>query len=241
MSGSSRPSGPVPIGTATVVGPSGLARALVWTAFPLLGAIAAWLVRLAATWAVLVGIPIPGLVRLLTRFPEPEATFGILAIGFVLGLIVAGLAERDYVTLTVDHNEVTLRHGQTSHTFARTSIGAVFVDAKEVVLLGRGTEELVRQRGDLPDVRRIEEAFVAHGYPWRTGGDPYGNEYRRWVDDAPELPAAAHAVLRARDRALRTGDQGDVTELRTELGRLGLVVRDQNKRQYWRRTHRARR
>jgi hypothetical protein len=241
MSGDPRPTDPVPIGTPTVVGPGGLVRALVWITFPLLGAAAAALLKVALSWAAWAEIPIPGLARLLTRFPEPQATFGVLAIGFVLGLIVAGMAERDYVTISVDHNEVTLRHGQTAHTFARTSIGAVFVDAKEVVLLGRGTEELVRQRGDLPNVRRIEEAFVAHGYPWRTGGDPYGGEYRRWVDDAPELPAAAHAVLRARDRALRAGDQADVTDLRTELGRLGLVVRDQNKRQYWRRTQRARR
>jgi hypothetical protein len=68
------------------------------------------------------------------------------------------------------------------------------------------------------------------------GGDPHKDEYRRWVEDLPDLPAGADAVLKARARALDRGDKEDAAQLRLELGKLGIVVRDEGKRQFWRRT-----
>ena len=65
--------------------------------------------------------------------------------------------------------------------------------------------------------------------------DPYLEAYRRWVPGLPEVPAAAEAVFTARQKALTAGDDDDVRELREELGRLGFVVRDDRKKQYWRR------
>jgi hypothetical protein len=54
------------------------------------------------------------------------------------------------------------------------------------------------------------------------------------VPGLPELPATAQALLAARQKALQSGDDGDKREFRAELGRLGYVVRDDRKRQYWR-------
>ncbi|PSK63604.1 hypothetical protein B0E53_04446 [Micromonospora sp. MH33] len=41
-------------------------------------------------------------------------------------------------------------------------------------------------------------------------------------------------MLRARQRAVDAGRGGEAAELRGELARLGVVVRDEGKRQYWR-------
>ena len=112
----------------------------------------------------------------------------------------------------------------------------MFLDGKQLVLLGHETDELAREGGDLPDAERLEAAFRAHGYPWVPGGDPHKDEYRRWVEDLPDLPAGADAVLKARARALDRGDKEDAAQLRQELGKLGIVVRDEGKRQFWRRT-----
>jgi hypothetical protein len=54
------------------------------------------------------------------------------------------------------------------------------------------------------------------------------------VPGLPELPATAHALLAARQKAVDSGDDSDKRELRSELGRLGYVIRDDRKRQYWR-------
>jgi hypothetical protein len=98
-------------------------------------------------------------------------------------------------------------------------------------------EELARKATDL-DADRLQAAFVIHGFPWLAGGDPHKDEFRLWAEDMPDLPAGANALLKARARALGKGGDGkeDAAELRAELARLGIVVRDEKKRQYWRRT-----
>ncbi|WP_442930243.1 CysS/YqeB C-terminal domain-containing protein [Micromonospora sp. LH3U1] len=56
----------------------------------------------------------------------------------------------------------------------------------------------------------------------------------------PARPAAgADALLRARERAVRRDRRDDARELRRELGLIGVVLRDEDKRQYWRLTTRA--
>jgi hypothetical protein len=150
--------------------------------------------------------------------------------------VVAVLAEQDYVRVTVDDDQVTVARGASQRSLPRAWIGAVFLDGRQLVLLGHATDELAREGGDLPDAKRLEAAFAAHGYPWTPGGDPHRDEYRRWVEDLPDLPAGADAVLKARARALDKGDKEDAAQLREELGKLGIVVREEGKRQFWRRT-----
>jgi hypothetical protein len=118
---------------------------------------------------------------------------------------------------------------------ARQGVAAVFVDGGRLVVLDEAGRELARERSDRGRAR-LAEAFARHGWPWRDGGDPYRGRYRRWVPESPDLPAAAHALFKARDRALRRGDGEDAADLRAELARLDLVIRDEDKRQYWRRT-----
>jgi len=114
----------------------------------------------------------------------------------------------------------------------RSSVRAVFVDGRQLVILGTSSEEMVRESCDLPS-DRLADAFRRGGYPWAEA-DPFAAEFRRWVPDVPGLPPGADALLRARDRALQKGDDDDVTDLCRELARLGVVVREDNKRQYWR-------
>lgn len=221
---------------ATVVGPGAPERALVWGGFPLLGAVAGWLVAATAAWvASLRWIPFRGPFKLVASFPDPQATIGAVAVGIAAGVAVAFLAEQDYLVVTVEDDQVTVGRGDASRRVPRASIGAAFLDGKQLVLLGHATEELARQAGDV-DAVRLEGAFLAHGYPWLPGGDPHHDEYRRWVEDAPEESAGANAILRARARTLDQGDEEGAAQLREDLAKLGIVVRDEKKRQYWRRT-----
>jgi hypothetical protein len=222
-------------GGATVVAPAPAERALVWVGFPLIGAVAGWLLKSLAEWATtLPWVPFQGPLELVASVPEPYATIGSLALGAAGGLVVAVLAEQDYVRVAVDDDEVTISRGGSSRRVPRASVAAVFLDGKQLVLLGHATEELDREGGDLPDGKRLQVAFEARGYPWVPGGDPHKDAYRRWVEDLPELPAGADAIFRARARALDRGDKEDAAQLRQELGRLGIVVREEGKRQFWR-------
>lgn len=222
------------IGGATVVAPPAGERTLIRLGFPVAGAGVAWLLKLAAGWvAGLPWAPFQGPFELVASVPEPIATVGALVVGVVAGLVLVYLAEGDYVIARVGDDEVTLTKGGSSTTVLRASVSAVFLDGKQLVVLGRRTEELLRLGGDVK-AASLAAAFEAHRYPWREEGDPHRDAYRRWVDGLPDLPAGADALFRARGRALERDDTDDADQLREELGGMGVVVRDVDKRQHWR-------
>ena len=207
----------------------------VWIGLPLVGAGAGRLLQIVAGWATsLPWAPFQGPFKLVASIPGPQATIGALAFGFVAGLALAALAAAESLTVTVGSDRVTMERDETAREIRRAQLGAVFRDGKCLVLLGRAGEELAGESSDLAE-DRLGAAVVAHGYPWRPDGDPYRDEYRRWVEETPGLPRGADALLKARARAMDKGDSDEVAALRAELIKLGVVVRDEKKRQYWRR------
>lgn len=221
----------------TVVASPGRVRALIWIGFPLVGVGVGWLLLSVAGWvSSLPWAPWQGPFELVASVADhPLATVGALVVGGVAGLVLAFLAWQDDLAVTVSRGGVVLKRGGSSSRVDRDAAEAVFMDGNHLVLLGGSAEELAREKTDLSG-DRLRAAFEAHGFPWRPGGDPYIDDFRRWVEGMPGLPAGADALLKARERALSKGDGRDVTELRTELAKLGVVVREEGKRQYWRRT-----
>jgi hypothetical protein len=210
---------------------------LLWGGAPPLGAGAGWLLKVLVGWiARLPWAPFEGPLKLIASLPEPQVTIGALAIGALAGAALALIATLERLTVTVSDDRVTMVRGDgRRREVERAAVTSVFVDGKRLVLLGAVGEEVAGESSDL-DVGRLAAAFRAHGYPWSAEGDPYRDDYRRWVEGLPGLPAGADALLRARQRALTKGDDGEAVDLRAELARLGVVIRDEKKRQYWRLT-----
>ncbi|WP_185932831.1 hypothetical protein [Streptomyces sp. WAC 01325] len=165
--------------------------------------------------------------------PEPWQSVGSVGVGAVLGLVVGFIAVHESLSVRVSADRVVLGVRDSSQDFGRDRIGLVVRDGKQLVLLGPDGMEIAREECGLPWAR-LAEAFAAHGYRW-ADEDPHLEEFRRWVPGMPGLPDGADALLRAR-AAAREKDAGadDARELRGELSRLGVVVRDEKGRQYWR-------
>ncbi len=104
-------------------------------------------------------------------------------------------------------------------------------------MLGHDSNELAREKTDRP-AARLAEAFLTHGYPWRDQGDPRASQFRLWSETAQGLPAAARPMLSTRARALQEKKAPEPANLRAELINLGVVVRDEGGKQYWRLTDR---
>jgi len=222
-------------GDATVVEESKSGIALMSTLFVLGGAGLGWFIKTGAGWvADLPWAPFQGPFRLITEITdaEPVSTIVALAIGALAGAIFAVLAMADMLRVTLASNHVALRRGSKEQTFARADISAAYVDGKQLVVVGTSGEELAREQTDLGK-DELGDAFRARGYPW-SQDDPYAADFRRWVPDTPDLPPGADALFKAREKAITSGDNDDVAELRSELAKLSVVVRDQDKRQYWR-------
>ncbi|GLY66135.1 YqeB family protein [Amycolatopsis taiwanensis] len=225
--------GEQPSGRATVVDPLSV-RVFVWLGFPLIGAVVVVAIKLAAPWVVsLPWAPMRGPFELIASVPEPWGMIGAVAVGLVGGLVFGVLARKEALSVTVDDDKVVLTRGDESRELDRGAVGAVFLDGEHLVLLGGKTEELARESGDLT-ADSLATVFRAHGYRW-LDSDPTRDQFRRWVPETPDLDPAANALLNARARALRKSKSGDdAKDLRTELARLGVVVKDQDKKQYWR-------
>lgn len=219
---------------ATVVALRTWERVLIWGGFPLLGAGIGWLLKWAADWVVsLPWAPFQGPFELVASIPDLYATIGGLALGIAAGLLIACIAEGETLITAVGDDRVAFKRDGSGQDVPRASVSAVFFDGKHLVLLDTTGAELAREQSDL-GAERYRAAFEAHGYPWRDGGDPFANEYRRWVEGDPDLSAGAHALFKARARALEKSEEVDARQLRAELARLGIVLREVEGRQFWR-------
>jgi hypothetical protein len=208
---------------------------LAWLVLVAVGAGLGWLLLPAADWlAGLDWAPMRGPARVLADLPRGWATAGAVTLGVLGGVLMAVQVMRDSLRVVVRDDRLTVSRQDRSTVVARPGVAAVFLDGGRLVVLDAAGRELARERSDQRP-GRLAGAFAGHGWPWRDGGDPYRERYRRWVPEYPDLPAGAHALFTARERALRRGDGEDAADLRAELARLDLVVRDEDKRQYWRR------
>ncbi|MFC9604744.1 hypothetical protein ACFTTN_14945 [Streptomyces niveus] len=203
-------------------------------AFAAIGAVVGWLVKLLANWLVtLRWAPMKGPAELLNSIPEPWLTVLGVTAGVLLGVFVAFIALHEALAVRLTDTQVTLTIRDASQELSHADIGRVFLDGKFLVLLGHHAEEMAREPCDLA-AAELAAAFTAHGYTW-AAEDPYKADFRLWVPDTPGLPVGANALMSARATAMRkTGTEEDVRALRGELNRLGLAVRDEKKRQYWR-------
>ncbi|MFF7789650.1 hypothetical protein [Streptomyces sp. NPDC007991] len=177
--------------------------------------------------------PLEGPAELLTSIPEPALTLGTIAVGALGGLLLGLAAAHESLSVRVCDTHLALAIRDSTREFTREEIAVLCRDGKQLVVLAPGGMELAREQCGLP-WPRLTAALAEHGYRWAEE-DPYRAEFRRWVRGTPGLPEGADALLRARAQTLKSDDDAeDARELRRELLRLGVVVRDEEKRQYWR-------
>jgi len=209
-------------------------RAAVVVGFAGIGLALGWVLPWVARWALdLPWVPFEGPLRLLDSAPDPWLQFGAAALGLLAGGWLGVTAIVEALAVTVTDQQVELKINGTTRTFTRAQIAAVFLDSKRLVLLDPTTRELAREKPEV-SAKELAAGFRAHGYPWQDA-DPYLGSYRLWVPDMPGLPEGVNALLNARTRALAKKQKDDEVELRREVGTLGVIVRDEGTRQYWRR------
>jgi hypothetical protein len=146
---------------------------------------------------------VPGSVQAGGVGPEPHATIGALAIGGLAGLVLATMATLDRLTVTVADDQVTFTRGGVDLAVKRPLVCAVFLDGKQLVLLGRATEELAREASDL-EADRLRDAFVLHGFPWRRTATRIGTSTSAGSTASPACrPAPTRCSRRAPGRWTR--------------------------------------
>ncbi|TDC84158.1 hypothetical protein [Actinomadura sp. 7K507] len=193
------------------------------------GAGVGWLVGLLADWLVtLPWAPMQGPAELVGSIPAVV----LPAVGLLAGLVLGSVAQFEQLVVRLGKDDVVLTRKGRQQRFAREDVATVCRDGKQLVVLGPDGGELARHECGL-DFGRVAAAVTEYGYLW-ADADPYEDDFRLWVPGLPGLTEGANALLKARQKSLedKGGDDDDVQALREELSRLGVVVKDEKKRQH---------
>ncbi len=223
----------------TVIGHSLTDKVLLYGALPLAGVVLGFFLPRIADWlAGLRWVPRQRMFEVLATWDALWVGLGGMAVGLLGGLLLGAIALADTLKVTITDESVEFLKNEKTVTVPRHKVATAFLDGKEIVLLDSTTRELAREKHDQlkSEAHKIPQAFRQHGYPWTDNGDPHADRFRRWVEDEPELPPGANAVLKARAKGFDDGDKGkaDLRELRDEVAKLGYTVKDKDKKQYWR-------
>lgn len=200
-----------------------------------LGVGAAFAVGPVVDWLVgLVG-GAPGPLRVVARIPLPWAVPVLAVVGTLVGAWVGHTWQKENAIVTVDADAAEVAHrGERVH-IGRDQIGAVFTDGQELVILDAAGRPLSRTKADDVLIGQLRSAFETFGYPWLGTSDPHESDFVAWVDRSPDLDEPAHALLRARHRALADKRPGEAARALDALQAQGLVVRDRAGTQEYRR------
>ena len=169
------------------------------------------------------------------RCPSRRAPIGALCVGALAGLLLAGQGNRGPAGR---HRRPRRGHGCAAAApigrWPGRRSGPPSSTERHLVLLGTAAEELARERSDLRADRLARglhrPRLAVAGRRRSVRGRVPALGRRRTAG----LPAAAHALLRARQRALEQGHHDDARQLRDDLARFGVVVREERRRQFWR-------
>jgi hypothetical protein len=225
----------------TVIGHSTGDKVVLFGGLPLVGLVLGFFLPRIADWATgRAWVPFQGPLKLIAGWDGWWVVAICVAIGVIAGVLLAGMALDDTLKVTITNQSVEFLKNQKTVTVPREKVAVAFLDGKEIVLQDPSSRELAREKHDQlkSEAKQIPVAFRTHGYPWSDAGDPHESEFRRWVEDEPDLPPAVNAVLKVRSKAFDQGDKGkaDLRELRAEITNLGYTVKDRDKKQYWRPT-----
>lgn len=218
----------------TLIGVTKTAAYFLYAALGMIGLTIGYFIPQIAKWALsLQWIHFEGPLRIITSFQGSSAAFITALLVMSAGIWFAHSVIAMLLSVKITDDTVELITGKKVQTIRSDDIALVFIDHKRLVLLGTAGYELVREEFDEKPVK-VEKAFRKHKYKWAADGDPFKGQFRRWIPDAPDLSPGAHALLKARHNALKDEETDDVEEFRLELAQLGIVVRDEGTRQYWR-------
>lgn len=221
----------------TVLGLSTGDKAFLIIIPPILGAILGWFLPTIAGWIIkLPFIPFQGVLEWLSTLESPWVAIITASIGAIAGIIFTLYAFSETLSIRIKdtEKELWLKMKGKETIIHKNDISAIYLDRKKLVILDTNGAELYRETTDTKK-DKVKYAFNQHGYPWKDN-DPFANQYHRWVANHPDLSAHINTLLAERERALKDGETDEAKVLRKDLAVLGIVLNDDAKRQYFRKT-----
>ncbi|MGN0096502.1 MAG: hypothetical protein ACI38U_10590 [Corynebacterium sp.] len=199
------------------------------------GLVAAFIVGPLVGWLIgLIG-DAPGPLRLAAELPFIGALPVLAVLGAVAGFVIVASWSDGAGSIDVGEDGITVRSKDADRHIPRACARRVIAEKKELIVLDEGTREVFRGPVEDEMLAGLRAALRDHGYPELETVDPYSREYTTWVEGDGRLDGEAEDLLRARRRALADDRPGAAEEALEGLRRRGIMVRDREGRQQYRR------
>lgn len=209
-------------------------KVIMWLGFPLIGLVLGWFLPSIAKWSSsLAWIPFfEGPLKLIASYDGVWVGIITMILGLIAGVAFTFLAFHESLEISLYDDKVVLKLRDDETILNKNDIALVFMDKKQIVLIGHDKKELFRFKQELTK-HTVGAAFIKHHYPW-SDTDPFHKDFKTWVVDSPDLSPAANALLKARKIALEAGNDEEAFQLVQELWKLRVSVKENDKRQYYR-------
>lgn len=196
----------------------------------LVGPVVGWLVGLVGD--------APGPLELLAEVPLGWAVPLLMLVGAVAGfLIVANWIDRAG-TIDVNDAGVTVHSKEADRYIPKAKTDRIFAEKAgeyDLVILDAQTRELFRGKVEAEMLPGLREALQRRGYPSLETADPFGEQFSTWVEGDGRLDQTSENLLCSRRRALADNRNGEAEDALEKLHRAGIMVRDRDGRQQYRR------
>ncbi|APH24192.1 50S ribosomal protein L29 [Clostridium botulinum Af84] len=204
-----------------------------WLGFPLIGLVLGWFLPSIAKWGIsLPWIPFQGPLKLIASYNGAWVDIVTMILGLIAGITLTLFSFHESLETSVYYDKVILKIRDDEIILKKKDISFVFMDKKQLVLLGHDKKELFRCKQEL-NKSRVGAVFIKHHYLWGDT-DPFKKDFKTWVVDSPDLSPAANALLKSRKIAIEKGNDEEAFQLAQELWKLRVSVKEKDKRQYYR-------
>jgi hypothetical protein len=217
---------------STVVGLSGLDRAVLLICGPVVGLLIGFALPPASRGLARLPLPLRGLFRVIGSWETIWVVLACVGAGLLVGAALASAGGLNSLRVTVSESMIEIARGDARCRLARERILAAFADGKTLVVLDRESRQVAREPCEVP-IAEMARAFRAYDYPW-LAADPYAALYRPWARGEGDLPVRADHLLALREGSLEKKDRHRAGCLRVELENIGFTVREEGDRQFWR-------
>lgn len=215
----------------TILGFSKFEKALIIIVPMILGGLIGWFIPVFADWILkLPVIPLEKLIELIASLNSFWVSVVATIIGIVAGILLTAIIFDESLEVTISYDKLQLKLGDKVETIDKKDISAIYMENKQLIILGQNCGELYR--GVVETKKEVvREAFNKYQYPWKEE-DPFESHYQRWVIGHPDFPEKINALLYAREHALKENKKKEAEYLREDLAKLGAVIRDERNGQY---------
>lgn len=224
----------------TIIGVGRIERFLWIIGFSIIGAVVGYFFSYILSWANNIErFSNSRRLSLITKITDfVNSTIGewdtllFIIIGIVGGIYLGKILLRESPTVSISDYSIAIDNDLESLTFARNEIQEIYYDKDELIIIGTTDHELLRESYDIKE-EKLKNTFKNHNYPFSLN-DPYKTYFKQWSSSTDELSIAANALMKARELAIKNKEEDEVIGIRNELSKLGVIVKDDDTKQYWR-------